>query len=1096
MKTPWLFLATLASAMQLPAVSESSLPGHWIEAENARNHNKSKPQPKASGNSAVGWFEKNRINTFDFQDLGESDNYLYLRYARGLETPGSIEILLGEQSGGEPLARMDLPPTGAWDRFAWARIRLPHLPKNSTGKTTLSLRGSQDSADLDCWGIVRADVARDGLWMPPNEYREGKPFGEATLLPPVSIASITSPILGHLLVSDEGSGTFPIEVELVSNLIKPVQVTLRALACDERGAKGKPIESIVELLAGARKKIPLEIPANGFGHWSAEVDVDAQGEIIHDSTTFAVIRPPHLGLRPNSPFGLSIGHTEADAEIGRKIGVKWRRGIPELFPDTVAPAPGKFWQPSDAEPFRKTVEFWKSKGIETLGAIDYNMSWNVEPDPLGRDIKRHQNRPKDLEAHADMVAAMINPLADIVPNWELWNEPWVHGWTWRTGSAQDYRDLTRLVWDRVKPKHPDVHLIGGGSTPYQRDVVYALGASNTGYMDGTSTHPYGIPDRSTPTPAAIESVLNRKFSISGGVAGIWATEVGTAEFMFDDLPANERPFAVARSVAPVYLLNRLGAGNTPIRLFFFASKYNRQFSGDTFNWWNGRAPKPAVAAFATLTHFLEDSKLVGDLWSDSRVGWALLFKRQGGSNCIALWAEDPYRGTLSLPGSDWQAYDYLGRPVGEFSEGTFRVPFEPMSVIYLMTAKSPEAVAAAFKDSHFTGFSPIDFAPLSFPAGIEERPALGIRLENLTAQPQSARIEASGAGLEFEAQSFRLEPHERRTIQLPFLSGDPSPINRYPVKITTSIGDTKHSRESTLQVATFQPFTPQIDGDLAEWDAIRPVTMVSQGTRDTREIALDPSKAAELLAAKIPGEAALYRLRAAYDEDNLYFAAEIPDSSLATNSTFDDDPNAFPFLADSVLLAFDVLKDNPDDLLRDHPLWEKSLGAEVDYEFCITPARRTAQGPSYSSKPPSDPAILDSLPLTPQLHRLKAPGTNFQTFYPTNPPTQPPLGPMENAAHSVRHDREKGLLTYEFAIPLSAIPELKKRLADGTAGEISFAWAVIDRINGGRGNSYWTQEAGLVREGAYGFSPHWGGGTRRFGGRIITPWTFEPKMPR
>lgn len=1085
-----------ALAAQGLRATDSPLPGQWVEAESARNFIKSKPNPKASGGSALGWFVNGLLNTADFRDLPRSGGLLYLRYARGAKTPGAVDVIIGEDRSAKPLVTAELPPTGGWDRFAWTRVRLPDLPSEPGSQMPLSLRATPESADIDCWGVVPEADALNGLWMPPNDYREGKSTDAPTQLPPVSIASVDSPLLGHLLVSENGEGTLPLQMELSSNLDKPVTARVRVRISDESGRGGEPVETSVDLASGGRTKIDLALPSPGFGHWTAAIEVVAGEGTAQATTAFGVIRPSHPGLRPESPFGLSIGETATDAEIGRLIGVKWRRVIPGLPCDKVSPAPGKFWQASDALPIRKVVEDWRAKGIETLGMVDYNMSWNIQPDPLGRKIARHENRPKDLEAHADMVAAMIDPLADLVPNWELWNEPWVHGWTWRTGTAQDYRDLTRLIWDRVKPRNPQVMLIGGGSTPYLRDVPYAKGATNAGYFDGTSTHPYGIPDRATPVPAATEAEMNRRFSKGAGKGGIWATEVGTAEFMFDDLPQKDRPFAVARSVAPVYLLNMLGAGDTPIRIFFFASKYDRQFSGDTFNWWNGRTPKPAVAAYATMTHFLEGAKLIGDLWLDSRAGWALLFKRPNGGSLVALWAEAPYNGTSVLPVSDWRAFDFLGRPIGKVEGENFRVPFEPMSVVYLESESSPEAVKKAFPRATFEGFSPVEANALSLASPIGGRPPLAVQLENLTGQPQTVQIEASGGGLVFDPQTVDLKPYERATSMLPFVSGTTSPLNRYPVTVATTIGGKRFAKESTLQVAAFERLTPKIDGDLSDWEGTRPVTIVSRGTRDTLEIALDPSKAEALLAARRPEDAALYRLRAAYDSDNLYFAAEIPDETPTTNSTFDDDPNAFPFLADSLLLAFDVRDDNPDDLLRGHPLWEKSLGAEVDYEFAITPARRTGDGPSYSKKPAYDPALLAALPLTPELHRLKAPGTNFQTFYPTNPPTNPPLGPIKTPGMSIRHDREKGLFIYEFALPLASIPELKEALAAGRGSSIRFAWAVIDRGNGGRGNSYWTQEAGLVREGAYGFSPHWGGGTRRFGGRIITPWTFEPKTPQ
>jgi len=78
-----------------------------------------------------------------------------------------------------------------------------------------------------------------------------------------------------------------------------------------------------------------------------------------------------------------------------------------------------------------------------------------------------------------------------------------------------------------------------------------------------------------------------------------------------------------------------------------------------------------------------------------------------------------------------------------------------------------------------------------------------------------------------------------------------------------------------------------------------------------------------------------------------------------------------------------------------------------------------------------------------------------------------------------------------MAIPWSCISGLGRKLQALHQGETfltHFAFAVND--SGGRGRTFWTQEAGDLQAGAYGFSPNWGGGGRQFGGRILTDWGF------
>jgi len=75
--------------------------------------------------------------------------------------------------------------------------------------------------------------------------------------------------------------------------------------------------------------------------------------------------------------------------------------------------------------------------------------------------------------------------------------------------------------------------------------------------------------------------------------------------------------------------------------------------------------------------------------------------------------------------------------------------------------------------------------------------------------------------------------------------------------------------------------------------------------------------------------------------------------------------------------------------------------------------------------------------------------------------------------------------------PWSCLRELGEQVRKLKRGQwliTHFAWSVNDA--GGLGRTFWQQEAGDVQPGSYGFSPHWGGGRREYGGRIITDWGF------
>jgi len=371
-------------------------------------------------------------------------------------------------------------------------------------------------------------------------------------------------------------------------------------------------------------------------------------------------------------------------------------------------------------------------------------------------------------------------------------------------------------------------------------------------------------------------------------------------------------------------------------------------------------------------------------------------------------------------------------------------------------------------------------------------------VENLLPVATKAKLEITELpeGFELSAREADLgvlAPGEAREVAFALTKAAPHPVNRYPVRwrAVTSVGE--QAGVQVVQVACATRGAARVDGDLGDWRGAVPVTLISGASKDSARILLNPDLTAELLGARGQSDAAIYRLWMRWDDEALYVAADVPDTGVRSNSTFADDPYAFPFWADCLQLAFDVTADNPDDLLAGHRLYEKAMGSDVDYEFCATLAHDRRNGPSFAGKP-AWKGDLSKTKAVPELYRLRAPGTNYQTFYPTNPPTDPPLGLINppsatrgDARCAIVYDTVAKAYRYEMAIPWAMIPHLKAQLAGLKAGQAlatRFAFAVNDP--GGRWRSFWTAEAGDVRSGAYGFSPSWEGGRKAYGGRITT----------
>ncbi|MBE1583713.1 hypothetical protein ACFPOI_33300 [Nonomuraea angiospora] len=831
--------------------------------------------------------------------------------------------------------------------------------------------------------------------------------------------------------------------------------------------------------AGQASTTSVPLGTLGPDYYAVAVTVtDAAGtQLLKETHGLGVLRPTIQGRRPGSCFGMGIRGESAPLvtrQIAQRIGVKWTRGVFSVLPDTVCPSRGVFWGQADIDRARAEVVEWHGYGIEPTGFINYNMSWNVQPGADGKPVRPHQNRPKDMVAQADMVYHAIAPLQDLVKNWEVWNEPWVHGWAWQTGDAQDYRDMTKLIWDRVKPEFPDVNLLGGGSVSYNRDIVYARGSKDTGYIDGSVNHAYGYPDATQYAMAKTQIKMDRLWSRTGGRAGQWQTELGTAEVhSFPGLPPNEAGYAVARTLAPTHLLHMLAGAeeDSPMRIFWFSLCYDKPYSGQEFNIYDikTKSPRPAVVAYATMTGLLEDCELLTELYPKARSTWGFLFKAADGHGRAAVYADQlfdgtmehqdaGYKGTLTLHRARGvRVYDYLGRLLFDGEAARTTLKLSPWEVLYFDSDLSPDELKAALTTGAVFAYdTPLAITPLPFTKPVGPDGTVDVRVENVSPHTLHAMLRVTAPeGWKIARRDNvipRLKPGEARVVSIPVVSARTDAANRYAVGFEATILGRPGFRQTgsrTVQVAHAPFRTITVGAAASQWEGVVPVTMTG-GTKE-------------------------YTFQTAWDSDFLHFRAQIQDDLQVSNDPFPVNGYLFPFKADSIQLAFDAVKDKTEDLLAGDAHYDKAMRS-ISHLYVATLAKGGL----------------------PELHRQLAPGTNYQTYYPTNAPLPTPLGTMDAHPDSgsegrilVTRDEAAKVTTYEVALAWDQLPELAaavKALPEGAVHEATMGVQVQDSGTGGQGTAYWTAQNEAPASGCYNFAPFWSSGAQFTGGRVDTRW--------
>lgn len=827
------------------------------------------------------------------------------------------------------------------------------------------------------------------------------------------------------------------------------------------------------------------------GYYRIEARNIAAPHELRGAIDFAVIAPSRAGVRPDSFFASNTSQLRVGQELEflQKIGMKVQRAHFQPRPTKVPATPDGAALPLDfSEQDRRWAEM-RAHDSWVLPIAGY--AFENTRSEMARKTDMH-GPPRDFDEWVNSWQQILQHYPEI-STYEFWNEPWIYGWTW-AATPQSYRDL-QTQWCRMALKtRPDLRIIAGNSSMFTEDHIEPFPAAWRGLLQGTSHHPYAF---GTGEPTMRGGGVQRGIDHGNQVTRrmklpfYYLTEGGT-EY---DLPATAAgPLGEGKN----NLFNARKIVQYHVRAALMSA-----FMGNA-QWNIGYGPEwtRSNAAYAWMTHLLEDRPIVADIWPQQPLLWGAIFAhpkfatapvkalpraaelatrwqvaipaaRAGDATKVAvIWSHtgssrlDPDRnGTIALKASGLRAFDMTGREIlarGDnltlpFGEDPIYITSETLDVVQLR---------ARIAQARIQNVTPLNMYPLGLMAPTAQKQTVKVRLQNQLNRTLSGTLSLRVPGLKtIPITRFSLPPAALQDISLtwPGLPNASNVAGEYPVVLSAVTPAGTVQSEHRLQVARFARRTIAADGTLDDWRGIAPVTVDSvrqNAAPDMTQFLLNPN-------LKPPtNDDKTKRVRAqvytAYDERNVYIAAAVQEPSFgnAAGGPVKKGEADLPYrlgmpdglehvrlTGDAFAFAFGFRPRVPGwgRQMDDAYAW-KGHFYDTDYQYV---AHISTDGPL--------------------LMRQWGPQTTRRTAYQTVP--VPGYEPVKGATIAIRRDENAGQTIYEIAIP-----RREMALFDPQQETLRFDFLLPNNEKLGHGGALqWAQEVGVFdywySSGSY--SPSW-----------------------
>ena len=253
--------------------------------------------------------------------------------------------------------------------------------------------------------------------------------------------------------------------------------------------------------------------------------------------------------------------------------------------------------------------------------------------------------------------------------------------------------------------------------------------------------------------------------------------------------------------------------------------------------------------------------------------------------------------TITDGGGRFVLSDFYGNRIPS-GDGKITIPLNGNGY-YLRTngtAGSFTSLLREIRNGRIDGYEPVEIVPHDLTEQLNSvGSALRLTITNVLNRPVAGKLLTRFDGVEAEVQEIRLEAGETREIAAKLNGGIARQDNRYPLHVEFDAGrDGKAVHDEDMHANVISRRTIAVDGNLDDWQGVVPQTLAAAGIgANLTEKAWLPFT--DFHESDPQGLATGYL---AYDADNFYFAARIPDrtpdAGMVRFETRDDNQYFYP----------------------------------------------------------------------------------------------------------------------------------------------------------------------------------------------------------